>query len=102
MALYGSNLIGVAMARSLHYQFIVWYWAGLPVLLWAASLPWPAAVVWAVALEVGWNCHEPKPWSSVLVTVLHVALCAALLGTRMDGMRRRAAHLAARKGPERP
>jgi len=82
LALYGSNMIGITMARSLHYQFLVWYWASLPLLLWQGGIPWYGALVWIVALEVGWNCHEPAVWSSLLVTMLHLGLSAALLGTR--------------------
>jgi alpha-1,3-mannosyltransferase len=34
LPLFSANLIGVAFARSLHYQFYVWYYHSLPYLLW--------------------------------------------------------------------
>ncbi len=34
--LFVSNLIGVSLARTLHYQFYVWYFHSLPYLLWTS------------------------------------------------------------------
>ena len=34
LPLFTANLIGVALSRSLHYQFYVWYFHSLPYLLW--------------------------------------------------------------------
>lgn len=42
VTLFTSNLIGVVVARSLHYQFYSWYAHALPLLCWMA-LPWAAA-----------------------------------------------------------
>ena len=39
LVLFGCNLVGVAFARSLHYQFYVWYFHSLPWLLWNTGLP---------------------------------------------------------------
>lgn len=35
--LFTSNFVGVCCARSLHYQFYVWYFHQLPFLLWSAQ-----------------------------------------------------------------
>ena len=34
MLLFTGNFIGIVFARSLHYQFYVWYFHSLPFLLW--------------------------------------------------------------------
>ena len=77
-ALYSSNFIGVACARSLHFQFFVWYFHALPLLLRHTRLPWPAHVAFVLALELCWGHHPPAAWSSACVTTLHVLLLAAL------------------------
>ena len=41
LMLFTSNLVGMAFARSLHYQFYVWYFYSLPFLLWTTPLPVP-------------------------------------------------------------
>lgn len=37
--LFTGNFIGVMFARSLHYQFLVWYFHTLPYLMWRTKLP---------------------------------------------------------------
>lgn len=39
LILFSSNLVGMVFARSLHYQFYVWYFYSLPFLLWSTPLP---------------------------------------------------------------
>ena len=41
LMLFTSNLVGMVFARSLHYQFYVWYFYSLPFLLWTTPLPVP-------------------------------------------------------------
>eukprot|EP00794_Sanderia_malayensis_P015332 gene15333-16910_t len=43
--LFTSNFIGMSFARSLHYQFYVWYFHTLPFLLWSTNLPTTACFV---------------------------------------------------------
>jgi len=84
--LYSANLAGVACARSLHFQFLVWYFHSLPLLLRCARLPWPAHVAFVVALELCWGQHPPQPWSSACITALHLLLLI-LLFARAAGRR---------------
>jgi alpha-1,3-mannosyltransferase len=37
--LFQANFLGIFFARSLHFQFYVWYYHTLPYLLWRTSLP---------------------------------------------------------------
>jgi alpha-1,3-mannosyltransferase len=37
--LFTANFVGMVVARSLHYQFYVWYYHTLPWLLWQTRLP---------------------------------------------------------------
>ena len=49
-ALFTANLIGIAFARSLHYQFYCWYYHSLAYLLYSTIYP-----------TVGHN-DEQKQW----------------------------------------
>ena len=119
-ALLSSNVLGVIFARSLHFQFHLWYWHTLPaVLAWLLPLPspapsaggatglWERTVAWwptvwvglchvtfAVALELSWGVHPPTAASSAGVTVLHALLAMGLL---LRGWQRRR-HAAGRWG----
>lgn len=82
--LYSSNIVGVACARSLHFQFFCWYYHSLPVLLQYSGLPWLSHVVFVVLLEVFWGNHPPQGWSSLGVTALHFLLVGALLSSSVS------------------
>jgi alpha-1,3-mannosyltransferase len=80
-----TNFIGVVFARSLHYQFYVWYWHALPFLLHVDRRPFPVqlgtgvyewgVVVGKVAvlmmIELCWNVYPAQWWSSGLLIVCH-------------------------------
>jgi alpha-1,3-mannosyltransferase len=78
---FTSNVLGIIFARSLHFQFYIWYFHTLPFLLW--STPYPALVNFLLLLgiEVAWN-----PWtgetsteeSSMLLTGCHALLLVGL------------------------
>ncbi|GAB0493329.1 hypothetical protein MMPV_004609 [Pyropia vietnamensis] len=89
-----ANLIGVAAARTLHYQFYAWYWHSLPWLaVVAAGAPtskpaglgggaaWAAAVAAhlgvVAVIEVVFNIYPPRPIAAV---ALHAAHAVLLLG----------------------
>ena len=88
--LFSCNFIGVACARSLHFQFYVWYYHALPLLLWRTRLPLVAKLLLLLGIELAWN-----PWvgesstveSSALLTACHLVIIVAL----WDGMRPAAA-----------
>lgn len=80
--LFTSNFVGVAFAKSLHFQFYVWYFFSLPLLIWSTSLPQLVRLVLLITMEACWN-----PWrgessstvSSALLTCCHLILVLALL-----------------------
>ena len=39
--LFLCNFIGIMFAKSLHFQFYVWYYHTIPYLAWRSSLPLP-------------------------------------------------------------
>ncbi|KAL0480778.1 alpha-1,3-mannosyltransferase [Acrasis kona] len=73
--LFVSNFIGIVFARSLHYQFYVWYYHTLPFLLW--SIPYlPTIVRFAIiaCIEVIWNVYPSRPETSLTLTIIHLLL----------------------------
>eukprot|EP00614_Pseudopedinella_elastica_P005918 CAMPEP_0172595124 /NCGR_PEP_ID=MMETSP1068-20121228/14687_1 /TAXON_ID=35684 /ORGANISM="Pseudopedinella elastica, Strain CCMP716" /LENGTH=329 /DNA_ID=CAMNT_0013393523 /DNA_START=315 /DNA_END=1304 /DNA_ORIENTATION=+ len=77
--LFVSNLVGVALARTLHYQFYAWYFHQLPFLVWLApGLPLAAKLGLLAAVEAGFNVYPATPGSSALLQAAHLCLLAAL------------------------
>ncbi|KAF6012215.1 hypothetical protein HII13_001788 [Brettanomyces bruxellensis] len=66
-----SNLIGVLCSRSLHYQFLSWYFFSLPYLLFRTGLPDIIILALFIIHELSWDTYPSTPLSSgALVTVL--------------------------------
>lgn len=72
-----SNVLGVAAARSLHFQFQIWYYHAMALLLTHTLAPLPRFVV-LLALELGWGSHPPSAVSSGIVTACHIVAIASL------------------------
>jgi alpha-1,3-mannosyltransferase len=73
-----SNFIGIALARSLHYQFYSWYCQSLPFLLWQTAVPVGLKLVLLFAIEACWNTFPATALSSAVLTACHIALLALL------------------------
>ena len=94
LTLFTSNLIGVAVARSLHYQFYSWYAHALPRLCWAAVPGSAARSVWVRAVsglfgvvvlgavEYAWNVFPSTPRSSLVLLGAHAVLIMGLWTSR--------------------
>lgn len=81
--LFISNFVGVIFARTLHYQFYVWYFHQLPWLLWVATaLPIPVKIGVMVAVEVAFNVYPATPHSSLLLQLAHLVLFGGLLSSK--------------------
>lgn len=70
------QLIGVACARSLHYQFYAWYAPAAVALLWrrGARSAGPLAVALTLALELVYNVYPPRVATAALLHAVHVAV----------------------------
>nr|XP_032818026.1 dol-P-Man:Man(5)GlcNAc(2)-PP-Dol alpha-1,3-mannosyltransferase [Petromyzon marinus] len=82
--LFSSNLVGVCFARSLHYQFYVWYFHSLPFLLWCCPLGSMAPLLRVLVLgviELAWNTYPSTKISSLALHVCHVLILLALRPT---------------------
>lgn len=76
--LFTGNFFGIVFAKSLHYQFYVWYFHQLPFLVLQTRLPTPIKLVWLAAMELIWNMYPPRPDTSLALWVLHAILVAAI------------------------
>ena len=73
------NFVGIVFARSMHYQFYVWYFHTLPWLLYVTPLPNGVRLGLLVAIEYCWNVFPATPISSGLLALCHGVLLIALL-----------------------
>ncbi|KAH8062022.1 dol-P-Man:Man(5)GlcNAc(2)-PP-Dol alpha-1,3-mannosyltransferase [Aureococcus anophagefferens] len=81
-ALLACNFVGVACARSLHFQFCVWYANTLPFLLATTKLPLAAKAAprrRRGRVEPWGGSETSSPALSLLLTAAHAAILAALL-----------------------
>ena len=77
--LFESNVIGIVFARSLHFQFYVWYYHQLPLLLFSMTrVPLWLKLTAMGAIEVIWNIFPSTPVTSLCLTVIHVALLVGM------------------------
>jgi len=94
LLLWSSNLIGMAFARSLHYQFLAWVWWSSPFI---ALADWMMAVelfrprvdlmtigwrlVPVLLIELVFNRYPPKCWASVVLHIAHACLLVRVWAT---------------------
>lgn len=72
--LFTSNLIGIVFARSLHYQFYVWYYHSLPLLVHMAGFNALLSVVMFFSFEYCWFVFPSTNFSSALLVFIHLLL----------------------------
>jgi len=81
--MFTSNFIGIMFARSLHYQFYVWYFHSLPFLL--MFIPYFRFNILRLGLllciEYVWNVYPSTPTSSIILHVCHTIILVGLLLT---------------------
>lgn len=69
-----ANFVGVVCARSLHYQFYVWYFHSLPYLVWFTNYNVSGKFLLLGLAEFAWNTYPSTIVSSVLLHLFHLAL----------------------------
>jgi alpha-1,3-mannosyltransferase len=73
------NFIGIMCARSLHYQFYVWYFHSLPYLSWFTEFHTTFKILILFLIEYCWNQYPSTNFSSVLLHACHTILFIGLL-----------------------
>lgn len=76
--LFASNFIGIAFARTLHYQFYVWYAHTIPYLVCSGSSPALIQFVLILAIEVVFNIYPPRASAAILLNVSHFLILVSL------------------------
>lgn len=69
-----TNLIGMACARSLHYQFYCWYFHSLLYLVHCTPYRKPVNFLILAVIEFCWNTYPSTVYSSALLHVCHILI----------------------------
>lgn len=77
--MFVSNFIGMSFARSLHYQFYVWYFHTIPFLLWNIKMSPVLKLLILGIVELCWNTYPSTNLSSVMLHGCHLAILLGLL-----------------------
>lgn len=78
LTLFIANFIGIACSRSLHYQFYVWYYHSLPIILWATKYSVPLKLLILGCIELAWNEYPSTIFSSLLLHASHLTIIIGL------------------------
>lgn len=74
LPIFLANFIGVVCARSLHYQFYVWYFHSLPYLVWFTNYNISLKLLLLGVIEFAWNTYPSTFISSAMLHVSHAVL----------------------------
>lgn len=78
MTLFIANFIGIMFSRSLHYQFYIWYYHSLPMILWATRYSVAVKILILGCIEYSWNEYPSTKFSSLLLHASHLAILIGL------------------------
>lgn len=78
LPIFLANLIGVVCARSLHYQFYVWYFHSLPYLSWFTDFHASFKILLLLLIEFCWNKYPSTIFSSTLLHICHIFLLVGI------------------------
>ncbi|KAL9430749.1 hypothetical protein AB3S75_026028 [Citrus x aurantiifolia] len=82
--MFAGNFIGIVCARSLHYQFYLWYFYSLPYLLWRTPFPTLLRLILFMGVELCWNVYPSNIYSSLLLLCLHLVILYGLWSAPME------------------
>lgn len=74
LPIFLANFIGIICARSLHYQFYVWYFHSLPYLAWFTEYDVKVKFLLLGLIELAWNTYPSTDFSSGILHACHVVL----------------------------
>lgn len=80
--LFTSNFIGIVFARSLHYQFYVWYYHSIPLLVHMAGFNSMCSVSIFIFMEYCWFVFPSTNLSSLLLIFVHLLVLVKLYSAR--------------------
>ncbi|CAB9511920.1 Lethal(2)neighbour of Tid protein [Seminavis robusta] len=78
--MFVANFVGIAFARTIHYQFYAWYFSSVPFLLWSGTgsgffhYPMPIRILLVVGLEYAFLTFPATPTSSKVLQLVHLAI----------------------------
>lgn len=78
LPIFLCNFIGIVFARSLHYQFYVWYFHTLPYLVWFTDFRTSAKFLILALIEFSWNTYPSTNFSSLLLHMCHVGILGGI------------------------
>uniref|UniRef100_A0A182LRL2 dolichyl-P-Man:Man5GlcNAc2-PP-dolichol alpha-1,3-mannosyltransferase n=1 Tax=Anopheles culicifacies TaxID=139723 RepID=A0A182LRL2_9DIPT len=78
LPIFLSNFIGIVCARSLHYQFYVWYFHSLPYLTWYTEYTNSLKFLLLLLLEFCWNTYPSTVLSSIVLHTCHLILLVGI------------------------
>ncbi|XP_052896265.1 lethal(2)neighbour of tid protein 2 [Anopheles moucheti] len=78
LPIFLSNFIGIVCARSLHYQFYVWYFHSLPYLTWYTEYTNSLKFLLLLLLEFCWNTYPSTVLSSLVLHTCHLILLVGI------------------------
>lgn len=74
LPIFLANFIGIICARSLHYQFYVWYFHSLPYLAWFTEFDVKVKFLLLGLIELAWNTYPSTDFSSGILHACHIVL----------------------------
>ncbi|TYZ63748.1 hypothetical protein PybrP1_003717 [[Pythium] brassicae (nom. inval.)] len=77
-SLFSVNFVGIAFARTLHYQFYSWFYPTLPYLLWKTNMPLLFKVKSLIVAEFAFNAYPSTAASSVVLQLMNLFLLISL------------------------